>query len=109
MDPSHTSRFARFPRAAVAVKSKPVVEVNKYPQVIWFSNVPPDLPEVRSPLHSQGWSTDDARWLVVARVPDGGGDHAPARAGVAAFDTPTCRLFTKTCRLEVGFRGLLDG
>src|SRR4030095_8921891 len=87
MDPSRTTRFAKFLRAAVAIKSKPVVEVNNYPKVIWFSGLPADLPEVRSPLHTPGWPPDDARWLVVARVPEPDrpappSDCAPWLAGV---------------------------
>jgi hypothetical protein len=34
---SRTARFAQFLRAAVAIKTKTVTEVNKYPTVIWFS------------------------------------------------------------------------
>jgi len=37
---TRTSRFAQFLRSAVAIKSKPVTEVQKYPTVEWFSNMP---------------------------------------------------------------------
>ncbi len=65
-----TARFAQFLRAVVAVKSKAVLEVNKYPKVIWFSRLPSGLAEVRSPLTSADWPDDDSRWLVVGRVPE---------------------------------------
>ncbi len=65
---TRTARFAQFLRAAVAIKTKAVTEVNKYPTVIWFSNLPTGLDEVRSPLLSPNWPADDVRWLVVSRV-----------------------------------------
>lgn len=67
---SRTSRFAQFLRAAVAIKQKAVLEVNKYPSVTWFSELPAGLKEIRSPLLTEEWPADDTRWLVVARVPD---------------------------------------
>ncbi|HXH07982.1 MAG TPA: AAA domain-containing protein [Vicinamibacterales bacterium] len=66
--PTRTARFAQFLRAAVAVKTKTVVEVEKYPTVLWFSSLPPETPQVRSPLLSSTWDADDIRWLVVSRV-----------------------------------------
>lgn len=65
---TRTARFAQFLRAAVAVKTKAVVDVNKYPTAIWFANLPPDVTQVRSPLLSGTWDGDDVRWLVVSRV-----------------------------------------
>jgi hypothetical protein len=67
---SRTARFAEFLRAAVAIKTKTVTEVNKYPTVIWFSSLPIGLVEVRSPLLQADWPSDDMRWLVVSRVPE---------------------------------------
>jgi len=67
---SRTARFAQFLRDAVAIKSKTVTEVNKYPTVIWFSDLPTGLAEVRSPLLQADWPSDDIRWLVVSRVPE---------------------------------------
>jgi hypothetical protein len=65
---SRTARFAEFLRAAVAIKTKAVTEVNKYPTVIWFSNLPTGLAELRSPLLQSDWPSDDLRWLVVSRL-----------------------------------------
>ena len=67
---SRTARFAEFLRAAVAIKTKTVTEVNKYPTVIWFSNLPTGLAEIRSPLLQADWPSDDMRWLVVSRTPE---------------------------------------
>src|SRR5262245_47774031 len=69
-DASRTARFAQFLRAAVAIKSKTVNEVNKYPSVIWFSTLPGGLDQVRSPVLSPEWPNDDLRWLIVSRVPE---------------------------------------
>ena len=63
-----THRFAKFLRSAVAVKSKPVVEVNKYPFVLWFSEFPQGLQELRSPILTAEWQENDFDWLVVRRV-----------------------------------------
>lgn len=76
-DQSRTTRFAQFLRAAVALKSKTVVEVNKYPTVIWFSQLPTGLIEVRSPVVSEDWPTEDLRWLVVSRVTEPDRPKAP--------------------------------
>ncbi len=65
---TRTPRFVKFLRAAVAVKTKPVTEVNKYSPVIWFSRLPTLLDEIRSPLLTENWPLDDMRWLVVKRV-----------------------------------------
>src|SRR5882724_11184533 len=65
---SRSSRFAKFLRGAVAIKTKPATEVQKYPGVIWFSDLPVDLQEVRSPLTTPEWPATDPRWLRVARV-----------------------------------------
>src|SRR4051812_25019013 len=65
---SRTTRFAQFLRAVVALKSKTVVEVSKYPTVVWFSQLPAGLDELRSPVLSTEWPADDLRWLVVSRV-----------------------------------------
>src|SRR5450755_1059741 len=73
---SRTARFAEFLRAAVAIKTKTVTEVNKYPTVIWLSSLPTGLDEVRSPLLQVDWPSDDMRWLVVSRVPEP--DRPPA-------------------------------
>src|SRR5262245_57854909 len=67
---TRTSRFAQFLRSAVAIKSRPVTEVQQYPTVEWFSTMPTDLDEVRSPLFTTHWPSDDLRWLTVARVPE---------------------------------------
>lgn len=67
-DRTRTGRLAQFLRAAVAVKTKTVLEVNKYPTVLWFANLPLDVASVRSPLFSPTWDADDVRWLVVSRV-----------------------------------------
>jgi very-short-patch-repair endonuclease len=67
---SRTARFAEFLRAAVAIKTQAVTEVNKYPTVIWFSNLPTGLSEVRSPLLQSDWPREDLRWLVVSRLPE---------------------------------------
>ena len=67
---SRTARFAEFLRAAVAIKTKTVTEVNKYPTVIWFSSLPMGFDEIRSPLLQVDWPSDDVRWLVVSRVPE---------------------------------------
>src|SRR5262245_47549146 len=67
---TRTTRFAQFLRAAVAIKTKTVTEVNKYPTVVWFSKLPTGLDEVRSPLLSSEWPAEDVRWLVVSRVPE---------------------------------------
>ncbi len=66
---TRTTRFIQFLRAAVAVKTKPITEVNKYRPVVWFSKLPTGLDEIRSPLLTSNWPADDARWLIVARVP----------------------------------------
>lgn len=65
---SRTQRFAQFLRAAVDVKIRKVTEVAKYPHALWFSDLPEDLDEVRSPLITGGWNSDDVRWLVVRRT-----------------------------------------
>ena len=67
-DLTRTARFAKFLRSAVAVKTKPTTDVQKYPGVIWFSALPGDLQEVRSPLITPDWPATDPRWLRVARV-----------------------------------------
>jgi hypothetical protein len=69
-DATRTARFAQFLRAAVAIKAKAVTEVNKYPTVVWFSNLPAGLDQIRSPLISPNWPGDDGRWLAVARLPE---------------------------------------
>jgi very-short-patch-repair endonuclease len=66
---TRTHRFIKFLRAAVAVKTKPVVDVKQY-DVTWFSDLPTGLDEVRSPLLTPNWAADDTRWLVVKRVSD---------------------------------------
>ena len=69
VDLTRTARFAKFLRSAVAIKTKPTTDVQKYPGVIWFSSLPGDLQEVRSPLMTPNWpAPDDPRWLRVARV-----------------------------------------
>jgi very-short-patch-repair endonuclease len=72
-----TARFAEFLRAAVAVKTKTVVEVNKYPTVIWFSDLPTDIAQIRSPLLTSTWDADDVRWLIVSRVAEPDRPKAP--------------------------------
>ena len=67
-DLTRTARFAKFLRSAVAVKTKPTTDVQKYPGVIWFSALPGDLQEVRSPLITPDWPATDPRWLRVTRV-----------------------------------------
>ena len=47
---TRTARFAKFLRSAVAIKTKSATDVQKYLCVIWFSSLPGDLQEVRSPL-----------------------------------------------------------
>src|SRR3954464_2186806 len=63
-----SQRFAQFLRAAVDVKIRKVAEVAKYPHVQWFSDLPQGLDEVRSPLITTGWNSEDLRWLVVKRT-----------------------------------------
>ena len=65
---SRTSRFAEFLKAAVAVRQKPVVLVDRYPSVLWWSGFPQGLKEVRSPLTSDTWPEDHPGWLVISRV-----------------------------------------
>lgn len=65
---TRTARFAQFLRGAVEIKIKKVTEVNKYPSVLWFSELPVGLKEIRSPLISSDWNPEDFRWLVVSRV-----------------------------------------
>jgi very-short-patch-repair endonuclease len=74
---TRTPRFVKFLRAAVAVKTKPVTEVNKYSPVIWFSRLPTPLDEIRSPLLTENWPSDDIRWLVVKRVAEPARPPAP--------------------------------
>ena len=47
-DLTRTARFAKFLRSAVAIKTKPTTDVQKYPGVVWFSALPSDLDEMRS-------------------------------------------------------------
>jgi very-short-patch-repair endonuclease len=71
LDSAHFSRsvrFVKFLREAVAIKTKQVLEVQKYPGVIWFSELPSDLQEVRSPLTTPNWPASDPHWLKIARV-----------------------------------------
>ena len=65
---SRTLRFVKFLREAVAIKTKKVSEVQKYPTVIWFSDLPGDLQEIRSPLTATKWPEADPHWLKVARL-----------------------------------------
>jgi hypothetical protein len=65
---SRTARFARFLREAVAIKTKRVLEVQKYPQVVWFGDLPREPAEIRSPLIAETWPDSDGAWLKVARV-----------------------------------------
>jgi hypothetical protein len=65
---SPTARFVKFLREAVAIKTKRVLEVQKYPHVVWFGDLPSDLTEIRSPLFTEKWPESDAAWLKVARV-----------------------------------------
>ena len=65
---SRTTRFVKFLRGAVAIKSKPVTEVGQYLEVLWFSKLPRDMGEVRSPLITAEWPETDPRWLRVERV-----------------------------------------
>jgi hypothetical protein len=65
---TRTARFAKFLRSAVAIKTKPAADVQKYLSVVWFSTLPGDLQEVRSPLITPDWPATDPRWLRVARV-----------------------------------------
>jgi very-short-patch-repair endonuclease len=67
---ARTARFAQFLRAAVAIRSRPVTEVSKYPTVMWFADLPVGLDLLRSPLLDNGWGEDDVRWLSVSRVPE---------------------------------------
>ena len=55
-------------RAAVAVKTSPVTEVQKYLRVLWFSDLPRELQEVKSPLFTADWPETDQRWLPLARL-----------------------------------------
>ena len=82
---SRSARFATFLREAVAIKTKRVFEVQKYPHVVWFTDFPQDLPEVRSPLFSESWPEGDSAWLKVARVQE------PARPAVPAECAPWLR------------------
>src|ERR687891_198121 len=71
LDSAHFSRsvrFVKFLREAVAIKTKQVLEVQKYPGLIWFSELPSDLQEVRSPLTTPNWPASDPHWLKIARV-----------------------------------------
>lgn len=77
-DLSRSARFATFLREAVAIKTKRVLEVQKYPHVVWFADFPPDLPEVRSPLFSETWPEGDSAWLKVARVQEPARPAAPS-------------------------------
>jgi very-short-patch-repair endonuclease len=74
---TRTTRFAQFLRAAVAIKTKTVAEVNKYPTVVWFANLPSSTTAVRTPLLSDTWDADDVRWLVVSRVTEPDVPRAP--------------------------------
>ena len=74
---TRTPRFVQVLRDAVAVKTKPVTEVNKYSPVIWFSRLPIRLDEIRSPLLTENWPSDDMRWLVVKRVAEPARPPAP--------------------------------
>lgn len=65
---SRSVRFVKFLREAVAIKTKRLVEVQKYPAVVWFADLPRDLQQVRSPLITPNWPDTDAHWLRVARV-----------------------------------------
>lgn len=65
---TRSARFVKFLRGAVAIKSKPVLEVHQYPEVLWFGKLPRDLTEVRSPLITDEWPESDHRWLRVERV-----------------------------------------
>jgi hypothetical protein len=85
---SRTPRFVQFLRAAVAVKTKPVTEVNKYKPVIWFSKLPAGLSELRSPLLTPNWSEDDMRWLVVERVSEPPCPPAPDSCRPWLVDVP---------------------
>src|SRR4051812_11549000 len=66
-DLSRTARFAKFLREAVAMKTKRVLEVQKYPHVVWFGELPRDLTEIRSPLFAEKWADSDVSWLKVTR------------------------------------------
>ena len=76
-DLSRTARFAKFLREAVAVKTKRVLEVQKYPHVVWFGDFPADLQEIRSPLLQEKWPATDSAWLKVARVQEPARPAAP--------------------------------
>jgi very-short-patch-repair endonuclease len=65
---SRTTRFVKFLREAVAIKTKQILEVQKYPGVIWFGDLPADFDELRSPLITPNWPATDPHWLKVARV-----------------------------------------
>ena len=76
-DLSRTARFAKFLREAVAVKTKRVLEVQKYPHVVWFGDFPADLQEIRSPLLQEKWPATDSAWLKVAKVQEPARPAAP--------------------------------
>src|SRR3954471_13566626 len=76
-DLSRTARFAKFLREAVAVKTKRVLEVQKYPHVVWFGDLPADLQGVRSPLLQEKWPATDSAWLKVAKVQEPARPVAP--------------------------------
>lgn len=65
---TRTARFVKFLRGAVAIKSKPTLEVQQCPEVIWFSKLPAELKELRSALFTAEWPETDPRWLRVDRV-----------------------------------------
>src|SRR5262245_57748052 len=66
--PPITARFVQFLREAVAIKTKRVLEVQKYPAVVWFCDLPRDLQQIRSPLITSDWPESDSHWLKVARL-----------------------------------------
>src|SRR5438045_1425636 len=74
---SRSSRFARFLREAVAIKTRQVLEVQKYPGVVWFSDLPTGLQEVRSCLTTADWPLSDLNWLKVTRVQEPARPESP--------------------------------
>ncbi|BCS31415.1 hypothetical protein TBR22_A06160 [Luteitalea sp. TBR-22] len=87
-----SARLAQFLREAVGIRSKPVVEVSKYPNVLWFSNMPgqQETKDLRSPLLASSWRDDDFRWLVVNRVREKSAPEPPK----------TCRPWLETVVLD---------
>jgi very-short-patch-repair endonuclease len=75
--PPISVRFVHFLREAVAIKTKRVFEVQKYPSVMWFSELPRDLQQVRSPVITPNWPATDSYWLKVARVQERARPAAP--------------------------------